>query len=137
MVNISLTYVQAGAIVFLGIIAYLIGSQSVKVLLKIIFSSKPVMAWNMRRQVEQRKLQQKTQKEVAYDAFSTMAKFVEQLDKEFANNHGRKQFFRDFCDNREIRATVIANYMKRFEPAQEVPVAPAVIKTEKDGTPKA
>jgi nitrogen fixation/metabolism regulation signal transduction histidine kinase len=122
MFTLSFNLLQLAIVVFAIVVGILIGQKLVQVLLKIIFTSKPVMAWNMKRQMEQRKLQQKTQREIAQENLKTLASFIEQLDKSFQNNQGRKQWWRDFCDSKEVRQIVINNYLKQFEPKPEVVV---------------
>jgi hypothetical protein len=131
MINLSLNFWQLLLVIFVGITGYLIGHKLAQVLLKIVFTSKLVMVWNMKRQVEQRKIQQKAQRELTYDAFKNLEMFVEQLEKMFPNNQQRKQFFRDFCDNKEMRANTIKNYMAQFSPRPETPKG--IIKTDEEG----
>jgi hypothetical protein len=102
MVNVSLTVLQLVLVVFVAVIAYLIGEQIVKVGLKIIFSSKPVMAWNMRRQLEQKKLQKKTELEQMEINIQSLVQFVDWIDKSLGGVD-KKSFWRDFGGSKETR----------------------------------
>lgn len=102
MINISLSVLQLVAVIFVAVIAYLIGEQIVKVLLKIIFSSKPVMAWNMRRQLEQKKLQKKTELEQMEINIQSLIQFVDWIDKSI-QGADKKSFWRDFGGSKETR----------------------------------
>ncbi len=103
MINISLTVLQLVLVVFVAVIAYLIGVQLVKVLLKIIFSSKPVMSWNMRRQLEQKKIQKKTELEQTEESIKILEQFMDWIDKSLGGVD-KKSFWRDFGSSKETRA---------------------------------
>ena len=102
MINVTLNLLQLVAVIFVAVIAYLIGEQIVKVGLKIIFSSKPVMAWNMRRQLEQKKLQKKTELEQMEINIQSLVQFVDWIDKSI-QGADKKSFWRDFGGSKETR----------------------------------
>ncbi len=134
MINISLTVLQLVLVVFVAVIAYLIGVQLVKVLLKIIFSSKPVMSWNMRRQLEQKKIQKKTELEQTEESIKILEQFMDWIDKSLGGAD-KKSFWRDFGSSKETRAywvktlkDIIAREKNQLNAPKVVPKP--VVKTE-------
>jgi len=114
MINIQLSYLQ-----LLGCIALVITTfKLLKILIVIIFSSKPVLKWNLKRQQEKQKLIKKTQKEQMLENLQNLAKFMEEVDKRLPNRDSKKQFWKEFV-NKQTRDYWMQYFMKQFEEKKE------------------
>ncbi len=103
MINISLTALQLVLVVFVAVIAYLLGQQTVKILVKIIFTSKPVMGWNLRRQLEQKKVTKLSELQQMENNVGSLTNFMDWIDKNL-QGVDKKSFWRDFGSSKETRA---------------------------------
>jgi len=120
MVNILLNWWQLLAVIFIITIGIIIGKNIAEILIKIIFSSKPVMSWNMKRQLEQKKLQKKTQYESTKEQLENLGKFLDALVKMLPSNADKKQFFKDFALSKETRQYWMNYMLSRVTPSPEV-----------------
>lgn len=114
MVNIHLSYLQLLGCIVLIIITF----KLLKILIVIIFSSKPVLKWNLKRQQEKQKLIKKTQKEQMLENLQNLAKFMEEVDKKLPNRDSKKQFWKEFV-NKQTRDYWMQYFMKQFEEKKE------------------
>jgi hypothetical protein len=115
MINLVLNFWQLILVIFVIIVAYLLGQQIVKVLFKIIFTSKPMMTWNMKRQIEQQKLVLKNRRLVSRENLLMLGQLLEEINKSLQNNRNRKRFYIDFALNKETREGWIKIFLQGTE----------------------
>jgi len=102
MLELTLNFWQILVIVASMIIIYFYVKKTITILLKIIFSNKKVMAWNLKRQLAQKKLVKKTELQQLNENINILEQFVEWVGKQVPNKQ-HKQFWRDFANSKETR----------------------------------
>lgn len=127
MLNLSLNYWQLILIVVISILVSKLVGKLISILLKIIFSSKPMVQWNLKRQYEQQKVVQKTKRQIMYDNLLNLGKFMDWIDKNLGNVD-RRHFYRDFARSKETREYWIKTLLDTYAPEEKKDLG--IIKTE-------
>lgn len=102
MIAFNFTWWQLIIVNFFVILCCFLIEELIKFGVKVLFTTKWVVAWNLKRQKEQKKLIQKTQLQQMGENIAMMEQFIDWVEKQVPKNQ-HKQFWRDFSDNKETR----------------------------------
>lgn len=127
-INFSINFWQLLIIVAVGIFLFLFSKKIIQILLKIIFTSKPVLKWNQKRQLEQQKLIHKQRGLISYENLLLVGKVIDEIDKSLVNRHRKKQFWKDFALSKETRNYWIKTLLEQVKPKEEKLITPKSIK---------
>jgi hypothetical protein len=102
MLNLQFNFIQLlGLVIFTVFTCYLV-KELFKFVIQLIFSNKKVVAWNLKRQAEQKKAVQKSQLQKMGEDIAMLEQFIDWVEKQIPHNQ-HKQFWKDFSDSKETR----------------------------------
>jgi len=102
MIAFNFTWWQLIIVNFFMILCCFLIEELIKFGVKVLFTTKWVVAWNLKRQKEQKKLIQKTQLQQMGENIAMMEQFIDWVEKQVPK-HQHKQFWRDFSDSKDTR----------------------------------
>lgn len=108
MVTIHLEFYHVLIII---VTTYLAKELVMKVFLPVLFRTKFMVRWQIDREMSKRRKVQEAKSKLISERFKILEEFVAHVDKQLANNHARKLFWRDFARSPSTRSY----WLKKFE----------------------
>lgn len=120
MLSLNLNFWQLLLVIAIYSMGYVLMSNLVKIWIKIIFSNKLVVAWNLKRQAEAQKEVKISKRQQMHDKLVDLGEFVEWIDKSIGNTINKNAFWKDFARSRDTRIYWIKTLTEQFAPEPKV-----------------
>ena len=120
MLHLNLNFWQLLLVIGIYSLVYVLMSNLTRILIKIIFSSAPVVAWNLKRQTEVQKVTKLSKRQEMHNKLVDLGEFVEWIDKSIGNTINKTHFWKDFSRSKTTRDYWIKTLTEQFAPEPKI-----------------